>query len=73
MYRIDVLFGGALEETLHYTDREEAEQVHQRIVSKLCREEPGKDWNVDLYDEAPYPPEPIIETWSGDVFPEVVR
>lgn len=67
MYRVDVVFEGALEDSYHYSDQEEAEQVHQRLVSRYAGIKPGGDWQVDLYDENPYPPEPLLEVRGKEV------
>lgn len=66
MYRVDVVFDGALEECLHYSELEEAEQVWQKRISELMRFFPTEAFQVDLYDERPYPPEPVHTFTSVD-------
>lgn len=62
-YRVDVVINGAVEQVETYDDYMDALDYAYEQAEHL-RTETGLDWQVTIYDEAPYPPEPTDE-WTA--------
>lgn len=69
-YRIDVVFDGALDGTEYYEDDQDLD-LHLVVdfvaMNILCDDNNNTaEWQVSLYDEAPYPPELVYERNNYD-------
>jgi hypothetical protein len=57
VYRVDVVYEGALEDSHYFEDSGRAVQFYEDEIQELANAAPGADWSVDLYDESTYPPQ----------------
>lgn len=62
-YRVDVVIDGALEQAEYFDDYEDARD-HAERQAQTCAFDGAPDWQVTIYDEAPYPPE-LTDEWTA--------
>jgi len=57
MYRVDVVYEGALESTEYYENCPSSEAIDGLALWLHRQIDANIQWSIELYDERPYPPE----------------
>lgn len=63
-YRVDTVIEGAVEQVEYYAEYKDALDYAEEQAEHLRNNPNVPDWQVTIYDEAPYPPE-LTDEWTA--------